>query len=145
MDSESDSERTDRFHKTIGVDVAKARTTQAAATRRQPAGTSRPTVKASSPQAATATIDWRAAKAEVESTILRTRGTSGGRWPAQKPVLHTGCPATTAYDVVSDQTRAGPAVPCQKTYQAKPHQPANVTNKVTTSRRSATATGTSVP
>ena len=55
---ESDSERTDRFHRVIGVEVAKPSTIQTATTRRHPGSTSRPTVKARKPQATTATRHW---------------------------------------------------------------------------------------
>jgi hypothetical protein len=96
MLSDSDSERTDRFHNVTGVVVAKPRTTKTATTRRHPGSTSRPTVKASSPQAATATSDCNAVNPVDEPTTLSTKGTSGGRCPAQKPVLHKGWPATVA-------------------------------------------------
>ncbi len=94
--SENDSDSTDRFHKVTGVEVAKASTAKTATTRRHPEGTSRPTVKARKPQAPTATTDCTATNPVADPASLRTKGTSGGRWPAQKPVLQKGWPATVA-------------------------------------------------
>jgi hypothetical protein len=49
-----DSDNRERFHMATGSAVAKARITQMANTRRQPGGTSRPTVHPRTPQATAA-------------------------------------------------------------------------------------------
>ena len=129
----------------MGVEVAKPSTIQTATTRRQPGATNRPTVKARKPQAATATRHWKKVKPNDCPTSFMTKGTSTGRCPAQKPVDRIGCPATVAYEAESDHTNGVEAPPCQKMYQANPHQPARADPEASTDRRSKTGRFRSAP
>ena len=86
---ESDSESTDRFHSVTGNAVAKARIVQAAAVRRHPRLTSRPTVQARKPHERAAISAWAARNPLDEPASLISSGVAGGRWPAQNPMLHS--------------------------------------------------------
>ncbi len=88
------SDRTDEFHKVTGSVLANANTAKQATALRSPWGTARPTVRTRKPQESAAITVWATTKVVGDPVTFHRNGTSGGRWPNQKPALHTGSEPT---------------------------------------------------